>query len=97
MVAHLRCLGDKDDLDAGVNQGRRTKEFTEELINSGVDSRELWQHYGIVADVIVSSNDLPLRVLTLLKPYTNDFEWADIHELLSSDILHQVIIQGPPR
>lgn len=62
-----------------------------ERIHGGVDSRELWQHYGIVADVIVSSNHLPLRVLTLLKPYTNDFERADIHELLSGDILHQVI------
>ena len=27
----------------------------------------------------------------LEQPYTNDLERADIHELLSSDLLHQVI------
>ena len=26
-----------------------------------------------------------------LQPFTNDFPWADIHELLSPDLLHQLI------
>jgi hypothetical protein len=28
---------------------------------------------------------------SLLKPFTNDFPHADIHELIAPDILHQVI------
>jgi hypothetical protein len=27
----------------------------------------------------------------IFKPFTYGFPWADIHELLSSDLLHQVI------
>ncbi|RPD69767.1 hypothetical protein L226DRAFT_548054 [Lentinus tigrinus ALCF2SS1-7] len=40
------------------------------------DLGPLWEEYGIVGDVV---------------PFTNDFPRADIHELLSSDILHQLI------
>ncbi|KAI0732760.1 hypothetical protein C8Q72DRAFT_773966, partial [Fomitopsis betulina] len=69
------CFGNHNDLDARVNQGRQTEEFTEALVNM-LDERTLWQDYGIVKDV---------------KPYTNDFPRADIHELLSGDILHQII------
>ena len=30
-------------------------------------------------------------MMPMSQPYTNDFERADIHELLSGDLLHQVI------
>jgi Plavaka transposase len=30
-------------------------------------------------------------ILFYLQPFTNDFERADIHELLAPDLLHQVI------
>ncbi|THH16385.1 hypothetical protein EUX98_g9309 [Antrodiella citrinella] len=36
----------------------------------------LWDDYGVVGDLV---------------PFTNDFPRADIHELLSGDLLHQVI------
>ncbi|KAG2050603.1 hypothetical protein BDR06DRAFT_983915 [Suillus hirtellus] len=36
----------------------------------------LWSKYGIISDLI---------------PFTNDFPHADIHELLSPDLLHQII------
>ncbi|KAG0693757.1 hypothetical protein DFH29DRAFT_1038013 [Suillus ampliporus] len=36
----------------------------------------LWDEYGIVGDLV---------------PFTNDFAWADIHELIAPDILHQLI------
>ncbi|EED82955.1 predicted protein [Postia placenta Mad-698-R] len=29
--------------------------------------------------------------MALTKPFTNDFPWVDIHEMLSGDLLHQVI------
>ncbi|KAJ7138682.1 hypothetical protein C8R43DRAFT_1089287 [Mycena crocata] len=55
--------------------GRRSHEHTDDLIDE-FSRRMLWDEYGIDADII---------------PFTYDFPRADIHELLSSDLLHQVI------
>ncbi|KAJ7182268.1 hypothetical protein C8R43DRAFT_1083515 [Mycena crocata] len=55
--------------------GRRTHELTDEVL-AAFDSDILWDEYGIDADII---------------PFTRDFPRADIHEMLSSDLLHQVI------
>ena len=49
------CLGKHDDLDAGLHQGCRTFEFTEELFRQNTDARTLRQDWGIVPDVIVSA------------------------------------------
>ncbi|KAH9915818.1 uncharacterized protein B0H18DRAFT_1107822 [Fomitopsis serialis] len=59
----------------GPGADRRTQAVTEALIDA-LDPRVLWDEYGIVHDII---------------PFTNDFPRADIHELLSGDLLHQVI------
>ncbi|KIJ11315.1 hypothetical protein PAXINDRAFT_15782 [Paxillus involutus ATCC 200175] len=40
---------------------------------------ELWDQYGIVGDLV---------------PFTKDFPYADIQELLSPDLLHQIIKGG---
>ncbi|KAI0371809.1 hypothetical protein BV20DRAFT_165857 [Pilatotrama ljubarskyi] len=69
------CLTPSTNLDAHILCGRRTQELTDLLVAS-LDPGILWRDYGIVADVI---------------PFTSDFPRADIHELLSGDILHQVI------
>ncbi|KAJ7224045.1 hypothetical protein GGX14DRAFT_648209 [Mycena pura] len=53
----------------------RTRTKTEVLIEC-FDPGILWDDYGIQADIV---------------PFTNEFPCADIHELLSSDLLHQVI------
>ncbi|KAJ7737732.1 hypothetical protein B0H16DRAFT_1762218 [Mycena metata] len=53
----------------------RSRTKTEALIKC-FDPGILWDEYGVRADVV---------------PFTNDFPRADIHELLSSDLLHQVI------
>ncbi|KAJ7232354.1 hypothetical protein C8J57DRAFT_1578978 [Mycena rebaudengoi] len=55
--------------------GRRTQEHTEALFGA-LEHKALWDDYGIVPDVL---------------PFTWGFPWADIHELLSPDLLHQVI------
>ncbi|KAJ3519266.1 hypothetical protein NM688_g9324 [Phlebia brevispora] len=47
-----------------------------ELVIQAFDLRTLWEDYGIVGDLI---------------PFTNDFPYADIHELMSGDLLHQII------
>ncbi|KAI8974265.1 hypothetical protein BD414DRAFT_468489 [Trametes punicea] len=54
---------------------RRSHKHTEALANA-FDLKTLWEDYGIVGDI---------------RPFTADFPRADIHELLSPDLLHQVI------
>ncbi|KAK7684398.1 hypothetical protein QCA50_012345 [Cerrena zonata] len=54
---------------------RRTRAMTTALVDE-LDLGTLWNDYGIVGDLI---------------PFTNDFPRADIHEMISGDLLHQVI------
>ncbi|THG93454.1 hypothetical protein EW026_g7789 [Hermanssonia centrifuga] len=53
----------------------RVKEHTELLVKL-VDLKTLWEEYGVVGDLI---------------PFTNDFPRADICQLISGDLLHQII------
>ncbi|KAL1718599.1 hypothetical protein EV715DRAFT_291211 [Schizophyllum commune] len=57
------------------NARRRTHEKTDFLI-SIFDPGILWSDFGVRVDVV---------------PFTHEFPRADIHELLSPDLLHQVI------
>ncbi|KAF7372543.1 hypothetical protein MVEN_00116600 [Mycena venus] len=54
---------------------RRCAEHTNALLE-GCTLKELWDDFGIVGDII---------------PFTADFPRADIHELISMDLLHQII------
>ncbi|KAF8323650.1 hypothetical protein F5887DRAFT_1207891 [Amanita rubescens] len=56
-------------------RGRRTHELTV-ILQSGLTTSKLWKDYGIVDGIM---------------PFTHSFPRADIHELLSPDILHQLI------
>ncbi|KAJ2911359.1 hypothetical protein MD484_g9055, partial [Candolleomyces efflorescens] len=70
-----KCTGMNKDLDGP--SGRRTRQFTEELHRSPEDSAtDLWDSYGIDCDIL---------------PFTHDFPRADIHEMLTPDLLHQII------
>ena len=58
--------------------------------------KNLWDDYGIFADTVVrhaiGSFLLCIIVDSIqIQPFTNDFQRADIHELLTPDLLHQVI------
>ncbi|KAJ3995443.1 hypothetical protein F5050DRAFT_1808660 [Lentinula boryana] len=68
-----RCTAPPDNLDS--NSGRRSHKHTDTL-SEGCTLKELWDDYGIVAD---------------LRPFTASFPQADIHELISPDLLHQLI------
>ncbi|KAG1810404.1 uncharacterized protein HD556DRAFT_1428451 [Suillus plorans] len=70
-----RCLGHGKDLDGSQPCLHRCEAHTELLIEQ-LTYKQAWDEYGIIADLI---------------PFTNDFPRADIHELLSPDILHQII------
>ncbi|KAI0702724.1 hypothetical protein C8Q76DRAFT_771687 [Earliella scabrosa] len=53
----------------------RSHEITDALLDS-MDLKALWDDYGIVGDLL---------------PFTVAFPRADIHEMLSPDLLHQII------
>lgn len=53
----------------------QNNELTDALLKD-FNSTTLWDEYGIDAEII---------------PFTCDFPHADIHELISSDLLHQAI------
>ncbi|KAG2112306.1 uncharacterized protein F5147DRAFT_744582 [Suillus discolor] len=55
--------------------GRRSRNHTEVLVEE-FELGVLWDEYGLVGDIV---------------PFTNYFPCANIHELLSPDILHQLI------
>ncbi|KIN93763.1 hypothetical protein M404DRAFT_170289 [Pisolithus tinctorius Marx 270] len=57
---------------------RRHRDHSDTVI-AVLELRDLWDKYGIVGDLI---------------PFTNDFLRADIHRMLSPDILHQLIKGG---
>lgn len=90
----FRCTAHVDDLDGG-EAGRRSHEHTDTLLEA-FNLKVLWDDYGIVGDIVVS---LLLLIklpncqiyLNIFQPFTVGFPRADIHELLSPDLLHQVI------
>ncbi|KAG1868059.1 hypothetical protein C8R48DRAFT_671547 [Suillus tomentosus] len=70
-----RCLANRKDLD-GTQPCLHQREAHTELLVEQLTYKQAWYEYGIIADVV---------------PFTNYFPRADIHELLSLDILHQII------
>lgn len=69
----------------------RCQEHTDLLVQE-LQHAHLWHEYGIIQEVVVCSHFL-LRLTShsFFQPFTNDFPRADIHELISPDILHQII------
>ncbi|KAG2142346.1 hypothetical protein DEU56DRAFT_939653 [Suillus clintonianus] len=69
-----RCMAPSDDLDA-AGAHARCQGYIEELVQVGT-YLELWDEFGVVADLV---------------PFTNDFPRADICQLIAPDLLHQII------
>ncbi|KAG1808758.1 hypothetical protein EV424DRAFT_1543334 [Suillus variegatus] len=70
-----KCLNYRKNLDSGGPSLLRCQEHTDLLVQE-LQHAHLWHEYGIIQEVV---------------PFTNDFPRADIHELISPDILHQII------
>ncbi|KAG1867264.1 hypothetical protein DFJ58DRAFT_714463 [Suillus subalutaceus] len=68
-----RCMSHRKNLD--TKSLYRNRDHAEALIEE-VTSSDLWDEYGIVADLV---------------PFTNDFPRGSIHELIAPDVLHQLI------
>jgi hypothetical protein len=63
--------------------------------SGSIELKELWDDYGIVGDLLVSNllqfkNNI-FNIINNIQPFTTSFPRADIHELLSPDLLHQII------
>jgi hypothetical protein len=60
------------------------------------DPKILWDDYGIVDCIVSTAPCYHQAALTdvKLQPFTHYFPRADIHELISPDILHQIITGG---
>ncbi|KAI0647706.1 hypothetical protein C8Q79DRAFT_906496 [Trametes meyenii] len=69
------CLKYPTKLDTDEPGQRRARVHTEALLWT-FEPASLWHDYGVVADVT---------------PFTEEFPRADINELLSGDLLHQII------
>ncbi|KAI0769267.1 hypothetical protein BD413DRAFT_604897 [Trametes elegans] len=69
------CLKYPGQLDTPEEGERRSRSHTEALIRT-FEPGVLWDDYGVIHDLV---------------PFTNDFPRADIYELLSGDLLHQLI------
>ena len=59
---------------------------------------QLWDEYGLIGDVVVSPSYhifMAVVILTtysiILQPFTSHFPCTDIDELLTPDLLHQLI------
>lgn len=63
------------------------------MLSSEFQLGVLWDDYGIVGDIIVSILIILFFLANnvALQPFTNKFPRADIHELISPDLLHQLI------
>ncbi|KAM5535294.1 hypothetical protein V8D89_010979 [Ganoderma adspersum] len=69
------CLNYPKELDAPQPSQTRSRTYTEAL-SRVIEPTVLWDDWGIIADVI---------------PFTHGFPRADIFELLSGNLLHQLI------
>ncbi|KAJ2917661.1 hypothetical protein MD484_g2813, partial [Candolleomyces efflorescens] len=70
-----KCTAQPSNIDGAA--GPRTNKLLDDLLEIDILSyQRLWDEYGFDASVV---------------PFTRDFPRADIYEMLSSDLLHQVI------
>ncbi|KAG2083637.1 hypothetical protein BD769DRAFT_1633119 [Suillus cothurnatus] len=73
LILFYMCVANRDNLDEDALP--RTREYTEALIEEAL-SDDLWDDFGIVAQLV---------------PFTNDFPRANIFQMISPDILHQLV------
>jgi hypothetical protein len=93
MLAYFdsRCTALPENLDG--EGGLRTETHSALLVQA-FSLKEVWTNFGIVGDVTVCISFKDHDILTkheYHQPFTASFPRADIHELLTSDLLHQVI------
>ena len=90
LMYRVRCTALNSDLDGKVG-GWCSHEHTEAFMDA-LDEKVLWVDYGIISSIMVHPILFPQFFFWCnSKPFTHGFPHADIHELLSPNILHQMI------
>ena len=92
-LKYFRCTGHQTDLD---EEGALPR--TERLKLASVEAfayKELWEDYGIIEEISVfhriTTFMLSRSHSSIQQPFTEAFHQAEIYELLSPDLLHQLI------
>ena len=86
----VRCDANPNDLDK-PDANLQTREWTAALLNNK-DTELLWYNHGIIPDFQVCRHNYHFDVVLIrMQPFMMRFLRADIHELLTPDLLHQVI------
>ena len=92
LMAAVRCTAFPDNLD--VHAEPRTPAYVDGLVDN-LDSQTLWIEFGIDDDIIVCYLIIiPIQHLSLMvrsQPFTSDFPRGNIYQMISPDLLHQVI------
>ena len=88
----IRCTAYPDNLDVPADP--RTPAYTDGLVHN-LDSWTLWIEYGIDDDIIVCHFFIiPIYHSSLIvrsQPFTSDFPHGNIYQMISPDLLHQLI------
>jgi len=92
-VNPFSCTSPPGDLDQ-ADQLLRSSDHTN-ACKAAYDSKTLWENYGIIGDVKVSLCPAVLPQWRFpypsCQPFTEHFPHADIYELITPDLLHQLI------
>lgn len=91
VICIARCQALPDELESMGPP--RFREHTEALVDT-LSLRELWDVFGVVGNVKVCLYAYPASARLAkcpIQPFTSHFPRADIHELLTPDLLHQLI------
>ena len=95
MRSRFRCTAEATKLDDDQTSVLRSHKHTKSVQDTFKDEPStLWDGYSIIGDVMVRlhiTGSSASLLIVVFQPFTTHFPRADIHELLSPDLLHQVI------
>ena len=89
-----RCMASKKDLDGDICNGELRSHCLTEALMKAKDENSLWFDYGIVLGIMVRILYITTsrcNILINLQPFTYEFPNADIHSMITPNILHQLI------
>jgi hypothetical protein len=91
VLSWLRCRASTESLSPGEPRFRELTQCIKDTYSHDPDL--MWDAFGIAPGVTVILKTIQsiFDAYSTLQPFTDYFPRADIHELISPDILHQVI------
>ena len=87
-------MASKKDLDGDIGHGELWSHRLTEALMKAKDENSLWFDYGIVPGIMVCIMYITTsrcNILINFQPFTYEFPNADIHSIITPDILHQLV------